>query len=103
MEDCLGDMEGSGEGARGGTGRSTEERRCRWRVLGEPGIASWGACKGEDIITRGLGVCARMGRAQISKKGPGGLRNLWGRDLESWGVGEAWPQRGVIGQGAGQP
>ena len=94
MEDCLGDMEGSGEGAGGGTERSTEERRCRWTVLGEPEIGSWGACKGEDIITLGLGACARMGRAQISKKGPGAL-GICGEEIwKAGGWGKPGPREG---------
>lgn len=45
MEDGLGDMEGSGEGARrvtkgrGGI-KNIEERCCNWRVLGKPEIGS---------------------------------------------------------------
>ena len=70
-EDCLGDVAGSEEGARGVTEGSTE-KRCRWRVLGEPETGSWGAWKGEVIIMWGLGGSARRERAQISKKGPGG-------------------------------
>ena len=43
MKDCLGDVAGSGEGARGIIEGSTEEKHCRWIVLGEPETGSWGA------------------------------------------------------------
>lgn len=59
MKDCLGDVAGSGEGARGIIEGSTEEKHCRWIVLGEPETGSWGAWKGEVIIMWGLAGSAR--------------------------------------------
>lgn len=72
MEDCLGDMEGSGQGARGGTGRSTEERRCRWRVLGEPEIASWGGLQRRGHYNVGSWGMCQNGESPDLKEGARG-------------------------------
>lgn len=91
MEDCLGDVAGSEEGARGDIEGSTEKRHDgeSWRTLKQGA----GGLKG-GLSCGDLGKCQK-GESSDLKEGAWGLRHPWGRDLESWWAwGEAWFQRG---------
>lgn len=93
MEDCFGDVAGSGEGARGVTEGSTEEERCRWRVLerrGHYNVGTWGKCQ--------------KGESSDLKEGAWGALEIHGEEIwTAGGCGGKPGSRGVMGQGAGRP
>lgn len=99
MQNCLGDVGGGGGGlARSVRGKEGLKEH-RGEALRVESLRRLGTGQGEDIIKRGFEGCARRRRAQGSENGPGGLRNLCGGDLQSWGgAGSLVPEKG---QGSG--
>lgn len=100
MEDCLGDVAGSEEGARGVTGEHGEA--LQMEVLGEPETGSWGPGKERSLSCGDLGEVPEGRELRSQRRGLGAL-DIHGEEIwKAGGHGEAWFQR-VMGRGAGQP